>query len=98
MTKLDTHIIPVLENNYAFIVTNGKGGAVIDPGEAGPVIAKLEELGVRPDFIINTHHHGDHIKGNTEIHAKYGSEIIAPRITAEKYNHIHHKILNSKNF
>jgi glyoxylase-like metal-dependent hydrolase (beta-lactamase superfamily II) len=34
--------------------------AVVDPSEAKPVAAALEQLGVRPDYILNTHHHWDH--------------------------------------
>ena len=34
--------------------------AVVDPSEAGPVAAKLDALGVKPDYILNTHHHWDH--------------------------------------
>lgn len=34
--------------------------AVVDPSEAKPVVAALEQLGVTPDYILNTHHHWDH--------------------------------------
>lgn len=74
----DVTLVPVLNDNYAYILTSGDQSAVIDPGEADPVISKLEELGLKPDYILNTHHHSDHIAGNKNIREKYGAQLIAP--------------------
>ena len=60
------HVIPVLKDNYAFVV-EGEGGAciVIDPGDSHPILAYLEKHSLRPVAILNTHHHGDHVAGNS---------------------------------
>jgi hydroxyacylglutathione hydrolase len=76
------HIIPVLDDNYAYIFVSGTQCAVIDPGEALPVIKQLEFLKLTPTHIFNTHHHTDHIGGNAELTSRYGTRIFAP--AAEK--------------
>jgi hydroxyacylglutathione hydrolase len=73
--------IPILNDNYVYILRDEDSDtvAVVDPGEASPVIAFLEEKGWTPSFILNTHHHADHIGGNQAIKQKYGCKIIAPK-------------------
>lgn len=68
---------PDYMENYAYIIQDKTTGisAVIDPSEAAPVIAKCEELGIKPEFILNTHHHFDHVDGNIEIAEKYNARI-----------------------
>lgn len=76
---IDVHIIPVLNDNYAYVLEAPNGeSAVVDPGEAGPVIAFLEDCDPKPSLIFNTHHHGDHTGGNAEIMARYGCALAAP--------------------
>ena len=72
-------IIPILEDNYSYILQADNGDvAVVDPGDAAPIIAALDERGLKPSFIFNTHHHGDHIAGNADIKARYGAQIAGP--------------------
>lgn len=73
-------IIPVLQDNYAYLIETPDNGpvAVLDPGEAAPVIRVLEEKNLSPAYILNTHHHGDHIAGNRTLKEKYGAKIIGP--------------------
>lgn len=71
-------IVPVLQDNYAYILQAGGECAVVDPGEAGPVIRHLDRHGLTPSLILNTHHHGDHIAGNAQIIARYGCKLAAP--------------------
>ena len=65
-------------DNYAYVVVDEatKVTAVIDPSEAEAVIAKCEDLGLRPQFVLNTHHHFDHVDGNVDIKQKYGAKIV----------------------
>lgn len=78
---LDITQIPILNDNYVYILrdTDRDTVAVVDPGEAAPVIAFLEQKGWQPSIILNTHHHADHIGGNQAIKQKYGCKIIAPK-------------------
>lgn len=75
---LDVHIVPVLTDNYSYIIQSGDAVAVIDPGEPGPVEIVLSEMNMIPSLILNTHHHSDHIAGNRTIKRKYGCTVIGP--------------------
>lgn len=68
---------PKYMNNYAYIVTDSSTDttAVIDPSEAAPVIAELTELKKTPQFVLNTHHHFDHVDGNAGLAQAYGAKI-----------------------
>jgi len=75
---MQIEIIPCLSDNYAYLVKAGEHCAVVDPSEAGPVRAALDRLGWRPDFILNTHHHIDHVGGNLALKQHYGAKIVGP--------------------
>lgn len=66
-------------DNYAYLLRDEATGisAVIDPSEAAPIIKKCDELGLKPDYILNTHHHFDHTDANLAIKARYGSKVVA---------------------
>ena len=76
-------VIPCLSDNYTYLVRchRSETTAIVDPGEAGPVISALEERDWTLDLVINTHHHHDHIGGNGELIEKYGAKLLGP--TAE---------------
>ena len=71
-------IVPCLSDNYAYLMKEGEHCAVLDPSEPGPVKAALEKLGWRPDFILNTHHHNDHVGGNLALKGFYGAKVVGP--------------------
>ena len=62
-------------DNYAYLITDRTTTAVIDPSEADPVIAFCDKQNLRPQFILNTHHHFDHVGGNLELAKKYQAKI-----------------------
>ena len=71
-------IIKCLEDNfsYLFIDEENNSACVIDPSEANPIIDRVEKLKLNLKFILNTHHHFDHIGGNKDLKKKYNSKII----------------------
>tara|TARA_B100000989_G_scaffold143049_1_gene106578 strand:- start:50 stop:769 length:720 start_codon:yes stop_codon:yes gene_type:complete len=72
-------IIKCLQDNYSFLVIDEayKNACVVDPGEPGPIINYLKNKDISLKYILNTHHHYDHIGGNSELKKKYGSKIVA---------------------
>ena len=73
-------IIKCLNDNYAYIYLNDKKEAfVVDPSEASPVIDTLEKNDLQLKYILNTHHHFDHIGGNYELKEKYNCKIVGSK-------------------
>ncbi len=72
--------IPVLSDNYVWLVHDGVSGEtlVVDPAVAEPVLAAADARGWRISQIWNTHWHGDHIGGNAGIKAAHGAIISGP--------------------
>ena len=70
--------IPCLTDNYAYIINDDKTKTigVVDPSEAKPIIYYLEKENLKLNYILNTHHHFDHIGGNTELKKKYNAKVI----------------------
>lgn len=92
------HIIPTLNDNYTYILEGNEQCAVIDAGEAEPVIDFLEDHNLKPDFIINTHHHGDHVAGNAALKIKYNCPIAAPKNEAAKIGNVDIELDETSNF
>lgn len=75
---INVTLVPVLSDNYSYIIEEDGVVAVVDPGQPGPVEKVLDEKGLKPAYILNTHHHSDHIAGNARLKEKYGAKIIGP--------------------
>ena len=71
-------IIPCLQDNYSYLLIDeeGKIACVIDPSEADPIIEYLEKNNIALKFILNTHHHYDHVGGNQKLKEKYGAKVV----------------------
>jgi len=70
--------IPCLTDNYAYIINDNDSETVgvIDPSESLPIIKFLEKKNLKLNYILNTHHHFDHIGGNSELKKKYNAKVI----------------------
>ena len=71
-------IIPCLQDNYSYLIIDEESNiaCVVDPSEADPVIKYLENTQIKLKFILNTHHHYDHVGGNQKLKKKYGASVI----------------------
>jgi hydroxyacylglutathione hydrolase len=60
-------IVPVraFTDNYIWLLLDGAGrrAAVVDPGDAAPVLAALAAQGLALAHVLVTHHHADHVGG-----------------------------------
>ena len=71
-------IIPCLQDNYSYLIIDDSNNSacVVDPSEAKPIINYLKNKNIKLKYILNTHHHFDHIGGNKDLKEKFGSIII----------------------
>ena len=71
--------VRALEDNYVWLIrVDAARAAVVDPGEAAPVLAALAHLRLTPAAILCTHHHGDHTGGVAELAARYSVPVYGP--------------------
>ncbi len=73
---MDITILPVLSDNYCYLLRNGDQAAAVDPGEAGPVLKALQKINARLRFVLLTHHHADHCGGARDLHTATGCDIL----------------------
>ena len=75
---MKVEIIKCLKDNFSYILINKKNqnACVIDPSESGPIIDFVEKKNINLKFILDTHHHYDHVGGNNDLKKKYGSNIV----------------------
>lgn len=66
-TSLDVLAVPAFDDNYLWIIHDGRYAAVVDPGDATPVLAALQAEGLTLAAILLTHHHADHVGGVVEL-------------------------------
>ena len=74
---MNIEIIQCLSDNYSYLVIEKETNTVsiIDPSDfdaCDEVIKKHNKL----DYILNTHHHVDHVDGNLKLKKKYNSKIL----------------------
>jgi len=86
MATLEIEQVPVLSDNYVYLVHEPDSGetAAVDPAVAGPVLEAAARRGWRITHILNTHHHGDHTGGNQEIKRATGCTIVGNRHDAAR--------------
>lgn len=73
--------VPAFDDNYIWLASGEEGSttvAVVDPGDADPVLERLARERLTPEAILITHHHGDHTGGVGELVARYGIPVYGP--------------------
>ena len=63
MRMLSVLTVPAFDDNYLWLIHDGTHAAVVDPGDATPILAALETHALSLVAILLTHHHADHIGG-----------------------------------
>ena len=71
-------LIPAFKDNYIWLLVRDRQAFVVDPGDAAPVITRLEADGLDLRGILVTHHHADHQGGIGELLTRYRCEVFAP--------------------
>ena len=72
--------VPAFTDNYIWLVHDEASGetAVVDPGDAAPVVAEAERRGWVISQVWNTHWHPDHTGGNLAVKAATGARVSGP--------------------
>lgn len=73
-------VIPLraFRDNYIWCLRDAAHAAVVDPGDAGPVMQYLEAERLRLVAILATHHHADHVGGVAQLAAEYSAPVFGP--------------------
>lgn len=79
--------LPILHDNYVWILFENQHCVIVDPGESWPVIDFIKTNQLTLDAIIVTHHHYDHVDGIAEIVATYPCPVYGPEERGFRVNH-----------
>jgi hydroxyacylglutathione hydrolase len=71
--------IPAFADNYLWLIHDGSHAAVVDPGDAAPVLETLKARGLKLVAILLTHHHADHVGGVPDLLAQNAVPVFGPR-------------------
>lgn len=80
MESVEIFPLPAFEDNYIWCLRRNGQVAVVDPGDAAPVLRHLAQAGDHLCAVLVTHHHHDHIDGITELTARHAVPVFAPAI------------------
>ena len=75
---MDIHALRAFEDNYIWLLREGRRIVAVDPGEAAPVSRYLEEQDVDLAAILLTHHHGDHCGGVAGLLRRQPVDVYGP--------------------
>lgn len=85
---LHVELIPVLNDNYIFIIIDPgtNNAAVVDPATSDDVIQYLAKKQLNLSAILLTHHHRDHTEGVQDLRSKF------PEARVFGYSHDCHRL------
>ncbi len=100
MPVLQIHQFPCLGDNYGYLIHDPLAGvtAAIDTPDAAAIERALAERGWQLTFILNTHHHADHVGGNLALKASTGCVIVGCRADAARIPGIDIKLSDGDTF
>jgi hydroxyacylglutathione hydrolase len=75
---MEIHRVRAFQDNYIFVLRDcdRNQAAVVDPGDATPVLDCLEDWGATLTTIFNTHHHSDHVGGNQRLLQRFPQAVV----------------------
>lgn len=70
--------LPAFDDNYLWLLHDGRQAIVVDPGDDKPVLHALQTLGLQLHAILVTHHHADHVGGVNALRLATGAHVYGP--------------------
>ena len=91
-------IIPCLKDNYSYLIIDDSNNSacVIDPSESQPIIDFLNNKDINLKYILNTHHHFDHVGGNKDLKKKFHSTVVGFKGDSSRIPEIDVKLENDQ--
>lgn len=71
--------VPAFQDNYLWLIHDGVNAAVVDPGDAAPILDCLNRHGLALAAILLTHHHADHVGGVPQLLERFSVPVFGPR-------------------
>lgn len=71
--------VPAFNDNYLWLIHDGVHAAVVDPGDAAPILAALAAHHLTLTAILLTHRHPDHIGGVPDLLRHAEVPVFGPR-------------------
>jgi hydroxyacylglutathione hydrolase len=89
---LSVFSVPAFQDNYIWLIrrTGTPYAAIVDPGDARPVLHVLKRLALTPTAILVTHHHGDHVGGISALRQHLSIPVYGP--AGENIPHLDHPL------
>jgi len=97
---LNIKIIPCLNDNYSYLLHDKDANmvAIIDPSDFDQCDQIINKKYNKLDYILNTHHHLDHVGGNQKLKEKYKSKILGCEIDKDRIPGIDIRLREKQNF
>jgi hydroxyacylglutathione hydrolase len=92
MSEAQISPIPAFTDNYFWLLERDGRAAVVDPGDAGPVLRALERRGLALAAILVTHHHADHVGGLAALTARHEVPVYGPAAEAAAIRGLTHEL------
>ncbi len=85
---MSVHAVAAFNDNYIWLIQSPQNRRVliVDPGDAQPVLAALQQWDLIPVAILITHHHHDHTGGIAALRESFNIPVYGP--AAEQINDV----------
>ena len=97
---LNIEIIPCRDDNYSYLLYDKETNIVfiIDPSDFKTCDEIISKKYKKLDYILNTHHHFDHVEGNQKLKEKYKSKVLGSEIDKDRIPGIDIALKDKQNF
>jgi hydroxyacylglutathione hydrolase len=96
MSNYEIVALRAFADNYVWTLRDARRAAVVDPGDARPVIEYLRAEKLELVAILNTHHHADHVGGNAALLSSRNVPVFGPH--DDRIREVTHRLRDGERF